>query len=96
MKTSTIFEDCVWNAATSTVISDLPVRKVPLLHYGSPIYTCNPVDVMTAGEVSNDQACRRHEQDRSGIVVRNHVAHETPWQPPWSRYDVVDATNVEL
>jgi len=30
-----------------------------------------------------------------GMVVRDHAAHEMPWQPPWSRHVVVDAANVE-
>jgi len=39
------------------------------------------VDVMMTSEVGNDQACRRHEQDRSGMVVQTmqhtecHVSH---------------------
>jgi len=54
------------------------------------------VDVIMTSEVSDDQAGRRHEQDRWGMVAWDHAAHETPWQPPWSRHDMVDAANVEL
>jgi len=36
------------------------------------------VDVMITSAVSYDQAGRRHEQDRSGMVARDHAAHETP------------------
>jgi len=35
------------------------------------------VDVMTS-EVGDDQVGRRHERDRSGMVSRDHAAHETP------------------
>jgi len=36
------------------------------------------VDVMMTSEVSDDQAGRQHEQDRSGMDERDHAAHETP------------------
>jgi len=36
------------------------------------------VDVMMTSEVGDDQAGRQHEQDRSGMVVQDHTAHETP------------------
>jgi len=36
------------------------------------------VDVMMKSEVGDDQAGRRHEQNRSGMVVQDHGAHETP------------------
>jgi len=36
------------------------------------------VDVMITSEVGDDQACRRYENDRSGMVARDHAAHETP------------------
>jgi len=36
------------------------------------------VDVMMTSEVGDDQAGRRPEQDRSGMVVRDHAAHEMP------------------
>jgi len=36
------------------------------------------VDVMITSKVGDDQAGRRHEQDRSGMVARDHAAHETP------------------
>jgi len=35
------------------------------------------VDVMMS-EVSDDQAGRRHERYHSGMVARDHAAHETP------------------
>jgi len=35
-------------------------------------------DVMMMSGVRNDQACRRQEQDHSGMVVQDHAAHETP------------------
>ena len=34
------------------------------------------VDVMMTSEVGDDRAGRRHEQDRSGAVARDHAAHE--------------------
>jgi len=40
------------------------------------------VNVMTTSDVGDDQAARRHERDRSGMVARDHAAHETPSQPP--------------
>jgi len=36
------------------------------------------VDVMMTSKVGDDQAGRRHEQDRSRMVARDHAAHETP------------------
>jgi len=36
------------------------------------------VDVMTKSEVGDDQAGRQHEQDRSGMMARNHATHEPP------------------
>jgi len=36
------------------------------------------VDVMMTSEVGDDQARRRHKQDHSGMVARDHAAHETP------------------
>jgi len=36
------------------------------------------VDVMMMSKVSEVQAGRQHEQDCSGMVVRDHAAHETP------------------
>jgi len=36
------------------------------------------VDVMMTSEVGDDQAGRRHEQDRSDMVARDHAAHKTP------------------
>jgi len=36
------------------------------------------VDVMMTSEVGDDQAGRLHEQNRSGMVARDHAAHETP------------------
>jgi len=35
-------------------------------------------DVMTTSEVGDDQAGQRHEQDHSGMVMRDQAAHETP------------------
>jgi len=32
------------------------------------------VDVMITSEVGDDRAGRRHEQDHSGIVARDHAA----------------------
>jgi len=40
--------------------------------------TEHAVDVMMTSEVGDAQAGRRHEQDRSGMVARNHAAQETP------------------
>jgi len=40
------------------------------------------VDVMMTSEVGDDQAGPRHGQDQSGMVARDHAAHETPCQPP--------------
>ena len=54
------------------------------------------VDVMMMSEVGDNRAGRRHEQDHSGAVARDHAAQEMPWRPPWSRLVVVDAANVEL
>jgi len=51
---------------------------------------------MMTSEVGDDQAGRRHKQDCSGMVVRDHSAQETKWQPPWSRHVVLDAANAEL
>jgi len=36
------------------------------------------VDVMITNEVGDDQAGRRHGQDRSGMVARDHAADEKP------------------
>jgi len=36
------------------------------------------VDVMMTSEVGDDQAGRRYEQDRSGVVARDNAADETP------------------
>jgi len=36
------------------------------------------VDVMMTSEVGDDQAGRRHEQDHSDMVARDHAAHEMP------------------
>jgi len=36
------------------------------------------VDVMMTSEVGDDQAGQQHEQDRSGMVVQDHAAHEMP------------------
>jgi len=36
------------------------------------------VDVMMASEVGDDRAGRRHEQDHSGTVARDHAAYEMP------------------
>jgi len=36
------------------------------------------VDVMMTSEVGVDRAGWRHEQDRLGMVARDHAAHETP------------------
>jgi len=36
------------------------------------------VDVMMTSEVVDDRAGRRHEQDHSGTVARDHAAHEMP------------------
>jgi len=33
------------------------------------------VDVMMTSEVGDDRAGRRHEQDHSGTVARDHAAH---------------------
>jgi len=33
------------------------------------------VDVMMTSEVGDDRAGRRHEQDHSGAVARDHAAH---------------------
>jgi len=35
-------------------------------------------DVMMTSEVGDDQAGRRHERGRSGMVARDHAADETP------------------
>jgi len=40
------------------------------------------VDVMMTSKVGDDQVGRRHEQDRSGMVARDHAADETSGQPP--------------
>jgi len=53
-------------------------------------------DMMMTSEVRDDRTGRRHEQDHSGMVARDHAAHEMPWRPPWSRLVVIDAANVEL
>ena len=47
-------------------------------------------------EVGDDWAGRRHEPADSGMVARDHVAPETPWQPPWIQHVVVDAASAEL
>jgi len=47
-------------------------------------------------EVGDVWAGRRHEPADSGIVVRDHVTPETPWQPPWSQHVVADAASAEL
>jgi len=49
------------------------------------------VDVMMMSEVGDDQTGRRHEQDHSGMMARDHAAHTK-----WSRLVVVDAASVEL
>ena len=54
------------------------------------------VGVTMLTEVSNNWAGRRHEPADSDMVVRDHVAPETPWQPPWSQHVVVDAASAEL
>jgi len=36
------------------------------------------VDVMITSEVGDDRAVRRHEQDHSGTVARDHAADEMP------------------
>jgi len=36
------------------------------------------VDAMMTSEVGDDQAGRRHEQNRSGMVARDHATDETP------------------
>jgi len=36
------------------------------------------VNVMMTSEVGGDRAGRRHEQDRSGTVARDHAADEMP------------------
>jgi len=46
------------------------------------------VDVMMTSKVCDDQTGRRHEQDRWGMLERDHAAPETQWQPPWSRHVV--------
>jgi len=33
------------------------------------------VDVMMTSEVGDDRTGRRHEQDHSGMVARDHAAH---------------------
>jgi len=35
-------------------------------------------DVMMMSKVGDDQTGRRHEQDRSDMVARDHAAHNTP------------------
>jgi len=47
------------------------------------------VDVMMTSEVGDDRAGRRHEQDHSGTVARDHAR-----RPPRSRLVVVDAASV--
>jgi len=37
------------------------------------------VDVMMTSEVGDDRAGRRHEQDHSDMVARDHAAHEMKW-----------------
>ena len=54
------------------------------------------VDVTMLTEVDNGWAGRRHETADSGMVARDHVIPETPRQPPWSQYAVVDAASAEL
>jgi len=36
------------------------------------------VDVTMTSEVGDDRAGRRHKQDHSGMVARDHAAHEMP------------------
>jgi len=36
------------------------------------------VEVMMTSEVGDDRAGRRHEQDHSGTVARDHAAREMP------------------
>jgi len=54
------------------------------------------VDAMMTSEVGDDRTGRWHEQHHSGMMARDHAAHEVPWRPPWSRLVVVDAAIVEL
>jgi len=34
------------------------------------------IDVMMTSEVGDDQAGQQHKQDHSGMVARDHAAHE--------------------
>jgi len=54
------------------------------------------VSVTMLTEVGDVCAGRRHEPADSGMVARDHVAPETPWQPPWSQHVVVDTASAEV